>query len=55
MDASIWNMWDGKHDSEDQKKRLTSAKKANLTPLSIDADNGIGNLPYAQERYGRIL
>lgn len=43
MDANIWNMWDGKHDSADQKKRLTSAKKANLTPLSIDADNGIGN------------
>lgn len=42
MDTSIWKMWDKKHDSDDQRKRLTSAKKANMTPVSVDSESGTG-------------
>lgn len=42
MNSDTWKMWDGKHDLEDQRKRLTSAKKANMTPVSVDVEGGTG-------------
>lgn len=38
----LWGRWGNIHDDPDQKKRIESAKKANMTPISIDQESGTG-------------
>lgn len=35
----MWNSWGDIHNDADQKKRIESAKKANMTPVSVDEND----------------
>lgn len=52
MDAKeLWSKWDGNHDTPDQTKRLASAKKADLTPVSISTETLEGRFQGSHGQY----
>ena len=42
MQVEKWSIWSECHDTEDQKKRFASSKKADCTPVSINNSDGSG-------------
>lgn len=55
MVETIWAMWDGAHDSEDQKKRISKAYLADNTPLSVSAEDFTGKFQGSHGRYDVAL
>lgn len=50
-----WKQWDEVHDNPDQKKRLSSSKKAENTPLSINQQSGTGEFSGSHGKYKTSL
>lgn len=47
----MWGKWESSiHETEDSKKRIISAKKADLTPVRVDPDDGMA---YFQGKHGK--
>lgn len=51
MSYEVWKRWDDVHKLPDQQKRITSAKKAENTPLDIDSERGYGFFSGSHGRY----
>lgn len=57
MDSQVekWSVWSECHDSEDQKKRFASSKKADCTPVSINNHDGYGEFSGKHGTYQATL
>lgn len=51
MDKTIWEKWNDVHSEPDQVKRLDSAKKADLTPVSVNAEDGTARFKSKRGEY----
>lgn len=51
----VWKKWDAVHSEPDQQKRISSAKKAENTPLSIDKSAGVGMFSGSHGIYNTTL
>lgn len=55
MDTSLWSQWDSCHDLPDQKKRIDSSKKAELTPISLSIEECTGYFAGSRSKYRTTL
>ena len=51
MDKTIWEKWNDVHSEPDQVKRLDSAKKADLTPVSVNVEDGTARFKSKRREY----
>lgn len=51
MDKTIWEKWNDVHSEPDQVKRLDSAKKADLTPVSVNTEDGTARFKSKRGEY----